>query len=132
MAKNVIDNPGGRKRLPEDKKYGKPIPVRYTPKQIIRIQRKAGEMPISSYIRESSLHAIVRQPISKELMMEIRALNNLGTNINTLVRMAYSSGFLQIAEEASKVLDGVNSVLHQARLKIKYREDDSVWFNEKE
>jgi hypothetical protein len=44
MAKHVINNPGGRKPLPEEEKYGKPIPVRFTQKQFVRIKRKAGEM----------------------------------------------------------------------------------------
>ena len=48
MAIHVINNPGGRKPLPEEEKYGKPIPVRFTPKQFVRIKRKAGEMPINS------------------------------------------------------------------------------------
>mgnify|MGYP003087927171 CR=1 FL=1 len=51
MAKHIINNPGGRKTLPEDEKYGTPIPVRFTKKQFLRIKRKAGEMPISTYIR---------------------------------------------------------------------------------
>ena len=124
MAKHVINNPGGRKPLPEEEKYGKPIPVRYTPKQFVRIKRKAGEMPISTYIREGALHAIVRQPVSKELMKEIRDLNNLGTNINTLVKLAHQIGLMTIADKANEALDGVNSVLHQARLKIKEKEDE--------
>lgn len=123
MAKHVINNPGGRKSLPEEEKYGKPIPVRFTPKQFVRIKRKAGEMPISTYIREGALHAIVRQPVSKELMKEIRDLNNLGTNINTLVKLAHQTGLMAIADKANEALDGVNSVLHQARLKIKEKED---------
>ena len=118
MAKHVINNPGGRKPLPEEEKYGKPIPVRFTQKQFVRIKRKAGEMPISTYIREGALHAIVRQPVSKELMKEIRDLNNLGTNINTLVKLAHQAGFMVIANKASEALDGVNAILHQARLKI--------------
>ena len=61
MAKHFINNPGGRKPLPEEEKYGKPIPVRFTPKQFVRIKRKAGDMPISTYIREGALHAIVRR-----------------------------------------------------------------------
>ena len=39
MAKHVINNPGGRKPLPEEEKYGKPIPVRFTQKQFVRIKR---------------------------------------------------------------------------------------------
>lgn len=124
MAKHVINNPGGRKPLPEEEKYGKPIPVRFTPKQFVRIKRKAGEMPISTYIREGALHAIVRQPVSKELMKEIRDLNNLGTNINTLVKLAHQAGFMVIADKANEALDGVNAILHQARLKIKEKEDE--------
>lgn len=119
MAKHVINNPGGRKPLPEEEKYGKPIPVRFTQKQFVRIKRKAGEMPISTYIREGALHAIIRQPVSKELMKEIRDLNNLGTNINTLVKFAHQAGLMTIANKASEALDGVNAILHQARLKIK-------------
>lgn len=106
MAKHVINNPGGRKPLPEEEKYGKPIPVRFTPKQFVRIKRKAGEMPISTYIREGALHAIVRQPVSKELMKEIRDLNNLGTNINTLVKLAHQTGLMTIADKANEALDG--------------------------
>ena len=124
MAKHVIYNPGGRKPLPEEEKYGKPIPVRFTAKQFVRIKRKAGEMPISTYIREGALHAIVRQPVSKELMKEIRDLNNLGTNINTLVKLAYQAGLMTIADKANEALDGVNAILHQARLKIKEKEDN--------
>lgn len=114
MAKHVINNPGGRKPLPEEEKYGKPIPVRFTPKQFIRIKRKAGEMPISTYIREGALHAIVRQPVSKELMKEIRGLNNLGTNINTLVKLAYQAGLMTIADKATKPL--MESMLFSIKL----------------
>ena len=124
MAKHFINNPGGRKPLPEEEKYGKPIPVRFTPKQFVRIKRKAGDMPISTYIREGALHAIVRKPVSKELMKEIRGLNNLGTNINTLVKLAYQAGLMTIADKANEALDGVNAILHQARLKIKEKEDN--------
>ncbi len=124
MAKHVINNPGGRKPLPEEEKYGKPIPVRFTQKQFVRIKRKAGEMPISTYIREGALHAIIRQPVSKELMKEIRDLNNLGTNINTLVKLAHQAGLMTIADKANEALDGVNAILHQARLKIKEKEDN--------
>lgn len=92
--------------------------------KFIRIKRKAGEMPISTYIREGALHAIVRQPVSKELMKEIRGLNNLGTNINTLVKLAYQAGLMTIADKANEALDGVNAILHQARLKIKEKEDN--------
>ena len=81
-------------------------------------------MPISTYIREGALHAIIRQPVSKELMKEIRDLNNLGTNINTLVKLAHQAGFMVIANKASEALDGVNAILHQARLKIKEKEDE--------
>ena len=77
MAKHVINNPGGRKPLPEEEKYGKPIPVRFTPKQFVRIKRKAGEMPISTYIRECAVHAIVREQVSMEYMKEINDLINL-------------------------------------------------------
>ena len=130
MAKHVINNPGGRKPLPEEEKYGKPIPVRFTPKQFVRIKRKAGEMPISAYIREGALHAIVRQPVTKELMKEIRDLNNLGTNINSLAKLAFQAGFISIADKANEALDGVNAVLHQARLKIKEKEDSDVSENQ--
>ena len=81
-------------------------------------------MPISTYIREGALHAIVRQPVSKELMKEIRDLNNLGTNINTLVKLAHQIGLMTIADKANEALDGVNAILHQARLKIKEKEDE--------
>ena len=123
MVKHVINNPGGRKPLPEEEKYGKPIPVRFTEKQYVRIKRKAGDMPVSTYIREGALHAIVRQPVTKELMKEIRDLNNLGTNVNALVKFAYQEGLLSIANKASETLNGINSVLHQARLKIKQKEE---------
>lgn len=124
MAKHVINNPGGRKPLPDDQKYGKAIAVRYTQKQMVRIKRKAGEMPVSTYIRESSLHAIVRLPVTRELMKEIRDLNNLGTNVNALVKLAHQAGLGAVAEKAEEALDGINSVLRQARLKIKEKEEE--------
>lgn len=124
MAKHVINNPGGRKPLSDDQKYGKAIAVRYTQKQMVRIKRKASEMPLSTYIRESSLHAIVRLPVTRELMKEIRDLNNLGTNVNTLVKLAHQVGLATIKEKAEEALDGINSVLRQARLKIKEKEEE--------
>lgn len=124
MTKHVINNPGGRKPLPEDQKYGKAIAVRYTQKQMVRIKCKAGSKPVSTYIRESSLHAIVRQPVTKEIMKEIRDLNNLGTNVNTLAKLAHQRGFDVIAAKAEEALDGINSVLRQARLKIKEKEEE--------
>jgi hypothetical protein len=129
MAKHVINNIGGRKPLSEDEKYGTPIPVRFTKKQFIRIKRKAGEMPISTYIREGALHAIVRQPVTKSLMKEIRDLNNLGTNINTLAKLAHQYGFNSIADKVNEALNGVNAILHQARLKIEEKEVEDTSFN---
>ena len=124
MAKHIINNPGGRKPLPEEEKYGKPIPVRFTLKQFIRIKRKAGEMPVSTYIREAALHAIVRQPVTKALMKEIRDLNNLGTNINTLAKFAHQAGITSVADKARTALEEVNDILHQARLKISEKDED--------
>lgn len=124
MAKHVINNPGGRKRLSEDEKYGEAIAVRYTKKQKIRLLRKAGDKPVSTYIRESSLHAIVRQPVTKELMKEIRDLNNLGTNVNAIAKHAHQAGIESVAKKAEEALDGINSVLRQARLKIKKKEEE--------
>ncbi len=125
MAKHIINNSGGRKPLPEDEKYGKPIPVRFTQKQFIRIKRKAGEMPVSTYIREAALHAIVRQPVTKTLMKEIRDLNNLGTNINTLAKLAYQAGITSATDKAREALEEVNAILHQARLIISEKEEIS-------
>ena len=125
MAKHIINNSGGRKPLPEDEKYGKPIPVRFTQKQFIRIKRKAGEMPVSTYIREAALHAIVRQPVTKTLMKEIRNLNNLGTNINTLAKLAYQAGITSVTDKAREALEEVNAILHQARLIISEKEEIS-------
>lgn len=125
MAKHIINNSGGRKPLPEDEKYGKPIPVRFTQKQFIRIKRKAGEMPVSTYIREAALHAIVRQPVTKTLMKEIRDLNNLGTNINTLAKLAYQAGITSVTDKAREALEEVNAILHQARLILSEKEEIS-------
>ena len=81
-------------------------------------------MPISVYIREASLHAIVRQPISKELMKEIRDLNNLGTNVNYLAKTARTFGFQSIAVKMEEVADAICKILHEARLKIKPKDDE--------
>lgn len=86
-------------------------------------------MPISTYIREGALHAIVRQPVTKALMKEIRDLNNLGTNINTLAKLAHQYGFNSIADKANEALEGVNAILHQARLKIAEKEVEDTSFN---
>ena len=56
-------------------------------------------------------------------MKEIRDLNNLGKNINTLVKLAHQAGLMTIADKANEAL-GVNAILHQARLKIKEKEDN--------
>ena len=124
MTKHVINNPSGRKPLSEDEKMGKPISVRYTGKQMMRLRRKAGDMPLRAYIRESSLNAIVRLPVSKELMKEIRDLNNLGTNINLLAKYARTAGFCSISEQCNEAAKEVCKVLHEARIKIKPKEED--------
>ncbi len=125
MTKHLINNPGGRKPLSEDEKYGSPIPVRYTMKQRKRLGRKAGDIPLSVYIREASLHAIDRQPVSKELMKEIRDLNNLGTNVNYLAKTARTYGFTSIATKAEEAADGICQVLYEARTKIKPKEEEN-------
>ena len=109
MAKHVINNPGGRKRLSEDEKYGEAIAVRYTKKQKIRLLRKAGD-----------------KPVTKEFMKEIRDLNNLGTNVNAIAKHAHQAGIESVAKEAEEALDGINSVLRQARLKIKKKEEEDT------
>ncbi len=128
MVKHVINNPSGRKPLSDDEKMGAPISMRYTGKQMRRLKRKAGTMPLCAYIRESSLNAIVRLPVSKELMKEIRDLNNLGTNINLLAKSARTAGYKSIAYQCLIAAEGVCKVLHEARVKIKPKEeeDDSL------
>lgn len=61
-------------------------------------------------------------------MKEIRDLNNFGANINTLAKLAHQHGFSSIADKANGALEGVNAILHQARLKIteKTVEDTSI------
>lgn len=123
MPKHVINNPGGRKPLPEDEVLGTSITVRYTAKQMKRLNRKAGDMPIRTYIRESSLSAVVRPPVSKAMMTEIRNLNNLGTNINELAKAANTYGFPSIAQKCSEAAEEILTILHEARLKIKPSEE---------
>lgn len=124
MSKHIINNPGGRKPLPQDERMGKPISIRYSEKQMKRLRRKAGDMPLRAYIRESSLSATVRLPVSRELMKEIRDLNNLGTNLNALAKSAHTSGFHEIANQCQAAAEEVSKVLHEARLKIKPKEED--------
>lgn len=124
MNKPIINNPGGRKPLPDDVKRDHIITARVNTKELRRISRKAGDMPLSVYIRESALHATVRQPVTRELMKEIRALNNLGTNINSIAKLANQRGIYTVTNEARQALREVNSVLHEARLKIKEKEEE--------
>lgn len=124
MSKHIINNPGGRKPLPEDEVLGTSITVRYTEKQMKRLRRKAGEMPIRPYIRDSSLNAVVRPPIPKSMMKEIRNLNNLGTNVNTLAKEAKLAGFARIAEKCEEAAEAICKIIHEARLKIKPKEDE--------
>ena len=126
LAKHVIDNPGGRKPLPDEEKLGTGITVRYNPKQLKRLKRKAGDTPLRTYIRDSSLKATVRPPVSKELMKEIRNLNNLGTNVNLLAKAAAQSGFAAIANECREIAEALSRILHEARLKIKPREKEDT------
>lgn len=75
MSKNVINNPSGRKRLPEDEKFLPPISVRYTAKQMKRLERKAKKqgVSLSEHIREGSLKCIVRARVTKSLMKEVHS-----------------------------------------------------------
>ncbi len=125
MTKHVINNPGGRKPLPEDEVRSVSITVRYTPKEMKRLNRKRQNMAIRVYIREGSLNAVVRLPVSKELAKEVRDLNNLGTNINFLALSARRAGFDSIADKCEKAADGICKILHEARLKIKPKEEEN-------
>ena len=124
MARHLINNPGGRKPLPEDEVLATSVTVRFTEKQMKRINRKRGTMPLRPYIRDAAVKAVVRPPISKTEMKEIRDLNNLGTNVNYLAKEARTSGFRKIAEKCEKAADGICKVLHDARLKIKAHEEE--------
>lgn len=121
MSKNVINNPSGRKRLPEDEKFLPPISVRYTAKQMKRLERKAKKqgVSLSEHIREGSLKCIVRARVTKSLMKEVHDLNNFGNNIHAIAKAAIKEGLTDIADECRVILKEVNSVIHKCRLAIK-------------
>ena len=124
MAKHIINNPGGRKPLPEDEVLATSVTVRFTAKQMKRINRKRGTMALRPYIRDAAVKAVVRPPISKMEMKEIRDLNNLGTNVNNLAKDARTYGFARIADKCDEAATGICKVLHDARLKIKAQEEE--------
>lgn len=114
--KNVINNPGGRKPLPEDERLEYSITVRYTGQQMKRIRRKAGSLPLRVYIRESSLNSKVQLPLSREDMQKIRDLNKCGTNINDLDRRARAYGFHTVADKCDEVMQEMQRIIHKATL----------------
>ncbi|MCQ2058644.1 MAG: hypothetical protein MJY71_02295 [Bacteroidaceae bacterium] len=122
MAKHVINNPGGRKPLPEDEVLGTSVTIRFTAKQMKRINRKRGDMPLRPYIREATVKGVVRPAISKTQWKEIRDLNNLGTNMNTLAKAARTSGFAAIADKCDKGATEICRIIHDVRTKIKSKE----------
>ncbi len=126
MSKNVINNPSGRKRLPEDEKFLPPISVRYTAKQMKRLERKAKKqgVSLSEHIREGSLKCIVRARVTKSLMKEVHDLNNFGNNIHAIAKAAIKEGLTDIADECRVILKEVNSVIHKCRLAIKEKEPE--------
>lgn len=124
MAKHIINNPGGRKPLPDDEVLKYSVTVRFTEKQMKRINRKRGTMPIRPFIRDAVIKCVVRPPISKAEMKEIRDLNNLGTNVNTLAKEARSHGFDKIADKCEEAAKGICKVLHDSRVKIKAKEEE--------
>lgn len=126
--KHRINNPGGRKRLSEDEKLLDPIPVRFTKKQMDRINRKRAKSgkSFSAYVRDAAYYAVVRAVPSREIMKEIRDFNNMGTNVNTIAKIALRDGFKEIADKAEKVLDGLLELLTMARRGIKGRKEASV------
>lgn len=126
--KHIISNPGGRKRLSEDEKLLDPIPVRFTKKQMDRINRKRAKSgkSFSAYVRDAAYKARVIAVPSKEIMKEIRDFNNLGTNVNTIAKIALRDGFKEIADKANQVLDGLLEILNRARRGLKDRKEASV------
>lgn len=126
--KHIINNPGGRKRLTEDEKLLDPIPVRFTKKQIDRINRKRKKsgLSFSAYVRDAAYKGVVRAVPSREVMKEIRDFNNLGTNVNTIAKIALRDGFKVIADKANQALDGILEILNSARKGLKDRKEASV------
>ena len=124
--KHIINNPNGRKPLAEDVRLGSPVRVRFTPKQMDRIKRKQSKSgkPLAVYIREASLNAVVRANPSREALKEIRALNNLGNNINALTVLALKEGFAKIADKASTAVDAILEILHNTRRGLRERKED--------
>lgn len=124
--KHVINNPGGRKKLPVEKLMGSPIPVRFNLRQRTRVEMKAGKanMSLSEYIREAVLHAVIRQRVTGDLMKVIRDLNNLGTNLNIIAKSVASHRMDPFGQECKDAISGVNKILHDARILIKAKEDE--------
>lgn len=124
--KHVINNSGGRKKLSAKKLMGSPIPVRFNLRQRTRLETKAAKanMPLSVYLREAGLKAVVRQRVTGELMKVIRDLNNLGTNLNIITKGVASHRIDPFCQECKDAVRGVNEVLHNARMLIKAKEDD--------
>ena len=124
--KHIIVNPGGRTRLPEDKKLGKPIPVRFTQKQLDRIKRKCSKAgkSFAAYVRESAVNAVVRANPSREALKEIQALNNLGTNVNTIAKTALKEGLLNTQKKADEAVTGTLEILHNTRRGIREKKEE--------
>jgi len=112
-VQNTFNQAAGSK--PEKPDYGKPVSVRFTQEERVELERKAGDLTLSAYVRarcigeEASAHRTRgKRPIRdfEELGRVLGALgrSQLSNNLNQLARAA-NSGTLGLPHETQAAIE---------------------------
>ena len=98
--------------------------LRFTEAEYSIVKAKAAEVGLKlvDYLRESSLHAIVRTSVTPQDIAAIKVLSteirNIGINLNTLARKANAGMARDFGKDIQKVLDSLRDILDRFTQKM--------------
>lgn len=119
-----VGNKGGRPPKAAFKKRGCPVTLRFTEAEYSIVKAKAAEVGLKlvDYLRESSLHALVRTSVTPQDIAAIKVLSteirNIGINLNTLARKANAGMARDYGKDIQKVLDSLRDILDRFTQKM--------------
>ena len=98
--------------------------LRFTEAEYSIVKAKAAEVGLKlvDYLRESSLHALVRTAVTPQDIAAIKVLSteirNIGINLNTLATKANAGMARDYGKDIQKVLDSLRDILNRFTQKM--------------
>ena len=115
--RHIINNKGGRPRVPAYEKMSIDLHVRISPKldAIIDINAETANKTRLKYIRETLEKGTVKQIVSPEFIKLLHDLSNLGNNVKDIRDYLRRHGYFPQSEKCDSILEDLGQLLAYGR-----------------